>query len=217
MGLQKLRMLNNENEKTTFNALRPFEKIKITRVCPSCSSVFVTKKECESCGLQFWVDLLGEPFGERSFFVLKEDFELNCPFYLKWLPSGFFASHDTVKKYRRMLLKRFEVLLGYFFDEVEEDISRRKVFLFEADELVKEFLRVHGEASALWKMIERGEKHPLTQHLFRSLEFGGDSLAGSGLSRLYWRQFNQGLLKEFLFTVAAVTVAAYLVFKYLNT
>ena len=48
---------------------RPIKK------CFSCGSIYITPKECESCGLQFRLHELGEPLGPRSFFTLRENFE----------------------------------------------------------------------------------------------------------------------------------------------
>jgi hypothetical protein len=213
-------MIEANKQRNTSNAVRPFEKVKISKACPSCSSVFITKKECESCGLQFWVDLVGEPFGERSFFVMQEDFIFNTPAFSKLLPKQRFLKLSFVQKYRRALLKRFEVLLGYFFDEVEEDRARRKVFLFEANQIIGEYVKLDGNPSALWALIDRGEKHPLAAGLYESLKkaetsVGSQSIlqSSSGVSELLKRS----IFREFLFTTGAVIVAAFLVFKYLNT
>ena len=213
-------MLEKAKEKITSSALRPFEKVTISKVCPACSSVFVTKKECESCGLQFWVDLLGEPFGERSLFVMREDFLLNLPRFSSLLPKRFFNNLKVTQKYRRSLLKRFEVLLGYFFDTTEADISKRKAFLFEATELIEEFVSSGGSPSALWVMIDRGELHPFAPALYQALKKSEDQPVAS---RERWERvhlvdfFDNSIYQEFLLATAAVTVAAYLVFRYLYT
>lgn len=211
-------MILENDKRTTSNALRPFEKVRISKVCPVCSSVFVTKKECESCGYQFWIDLLGEPFGDRSFFVLSDDFELDKPWFFKLLSDERVSRHKLTRKYRRALLKRFEVLVGYFFDEQEQDRAKRKSFLFEAHKLMDEFIKYGGAPSALWKFIERGEKHPLAASLFQQLyiiesrEKPKTSLISNAL---VMNSFKEGLFGEFLLSVAAVTTAAFLVLKYL--
>ncbi len=209
-------MPQNETEKSIFTAARPFEKVKVTKICPSCSSVFITEKECESCGLQFWVDLIGEPFGERSFFVMKDDFILNSPFYLKYLPRKIFLKRSATHKYKRALLKRFELLTEYFFDRTEEDISKRKAFLFEASKIIEEYGEVGGSGSALWALVDRGEKHPLAPQLYNSLR-NSELVVGSGKKANFLQLFSNGLLVEFLFSIVAVVIASFLVFKYLNT
>lgn len=147
------------------NPLRPFEKVVVKKTCPKCGSLFVTKKECEACGFQFWIDLLGEPFGVRSFFTLRDDFTHQFAWSYRFAAFQWGKNRDEIKKYRRTLNKRFEILCGYFFDSFDKDKERRRLFLFEAGELMQEYRLVGGQLSDLWLLMERGENHPLFPQL----------------------------------------------------
>lgn len=147
------------------NPLRPFEKVAVKKVCPKCGSLFVTKKECESCGFQFWVDLLGEPFGVRSFFTIRDDFTHQYAWSYRFAAFKWGKDRDHIRKYRRALNKRFEILCGYFFDNFDADKERRRLFLFEASEIMNEYNLVGGQLSDLWLLMEKGENHPLFPQL----------------------------------------------------
>ena len=131
-----LSFMATEFQKTTSSPLRPFERIQVKKSCPKCGSLFVTKKECESCGFQFWIDLLGEPFGERSFFNLRDEFHHTNTWYYRFAFLDSVKNSQVARRYKRSLYKRFEILCGYFFDEVDQNKERRKLFLFEANEIL---------------------------------------------------------------------------------
>jgi hypothetical protein len=159
-----------ERNTTTSNPLRPFERVQVKKTCPKCGSYFVTKKECESCGFQFWIDLLGEPFGERSFFNLRDQFQHQYRWHYRFAFLSSVKTSKVAKRYKRSLYKRFEILCGYFFDEFDKDKERRKLFLFEATEIMNEVCLWGGSLSQLWLMLERGEHHPLFQVLSQELK-----------------------------------------------
>lgn len=159
-----------ERTPTTSNPLRPFERVQVKKTCPKCGSYFVTKKECESCGFQFWIDLLGEPFGERSFFNLRDQFQHQYSWHYRFAFLKSVKESQVAKRYKRSLYKRFEILCGYFFDEFDEDKERRKLFLFEANEIMNEVWLWGGSLSQLWLMLEQGEHHPLFQVLASELK-----------------------------------------------
>ncbi|MCF8058742.1 MAG: hypothetical protein K9K67_05565 [Bacteriovoracaceae bacterium] len=148
---------------------RPFAQVEPKKQCPRCASVFVTKKECESCGYQFWIDLLGEPFGARSFFNIRDVFQHQYKWLYRFSFLGSVRKSSHVSRYKRSLIKRLEILCGYFFDEFDEDKERRKLFLFEAREIMNEVFLWGGSLSQMWLMLEKGERHPLFQNLSSQL------------------------------------------------
>jgi len=205
------------------NPLRPFEKITIKDQCPHCGSVFVTKRECEACGKQFWIDLLGEPFGVRSFFTLKEDFELDLPWHLRYLPLTLFTDSNQIKKYRRALLKRYEILCGYFFEETEADRKKRKLFLFECKELSCELIKLGEDPSLLWKISEFGEGHILYPKVISMIRESEESKPASVKNRIKytWQNYSfygvisLSFLIKFLLGISVISLCSFLVMKYL--
>lgn len=109
-------------------------------VCPKCESIFITNHECESCGFQFRVDRLGEPFGERSFYALRDSHVSSFPIYLKLMNINLENKKGKkVRKYRHLLIHRFEVLADHFRlnEEMQSD------FEIELRDLISE-LREYG-------------------------------------------------------------------------
>lgn len=212
-----------ERETTTVNPVRPFERLKVQRTCPKCGSYFITKKECESCGFQFWIDLLGEPFGEKSFFSLKDDFEHQYSWYYRFFFLNSVRNSKVVKRYKRSLLKRFEVLCGYFFDEFDQNKERRKLFLFEAKEIMNEIFLWGGSLSQLWLMLERGQYHPLFQGLAQELKQIESSretkvkLKELVLNERLMGTFSYLFLGKLALAFSAIITASYLFLKVLLT
>ncbi len=200
--------------------LRPFEKIEVKDCCPDCGSVFVTKRECESCGYQFWVDLVGEPFGERSFFEIEFDYSERLNFLERLLPLEYRFSRSKHYRYLRYLRRRFDILVGYFFDGFDEDKKRRKLFLFEAKVLIETFGLEGGEVNFLWKSIEGHEKHPLFAPLVEAIRRANirQNQEISLIKRLkrlrffYWLRLSF-LIKTFLLS-AVVIVLALIFYRY---
>lgn len=191
------------------------------KTCPKCQSVFVTDKECEACGFQLAYNPVGEPFGERSFFNLKEVFlhEFKGKYLL--VRYGFLKDDSSFKKYKRSVLKRFEVLCDYFFNQNDGDRENRKLFLFEAQEIIKELRMFNVPKSYLWMTLEKGEDHPFFEVLAREVKDDGlakDSFGSLLLSTIpsNLREFQSwGIILQFLVGSGAIIAAAYLVMKYL--
>ncbi len=203
------------------NPLRPFEKVAVKKQCPKCGSLFVTKKECEACGFQFWVNLLGDPFGARSFFSLRDDFIHQYKWTYRMAFFTWAQYSKEIQKYKRMLIKRFEILCGYFFDEHDKDKERRRLFLFEANEIIGEYALVGGKLSDLWLILEKGEHHPLFQNLAQTIsqvqnEKSAHSIKESvelSLQKRFMGTFTYLFLLKLATGSVAVILAAYLYMK----
>lgn len=162
----------------------------LERKCPKCDSVFVTIKDCESCGFQFSFKDMKSPLSERGFYSLKEKFWESRGFAEKWLSldkSRYFRS------YLRKLMFRYETLVDYltsnpesdihptyrqeFSDLVDEllyyDIDREKLFLsleeklnFERQSFLNEFYILLGEdqvlvGKSIWEHMDEILSHPI--------------------------------------------------------
>lgn len=200
--------------------LRRKEKVK---TCPKCRSVFVTESECEACGYQLKFDRLGEPFDHKSFFNTREEFQHR--FKLQYLlgRTSFMKDNKELKRYLRTIKNRLVTLCDYFFESEDEDQERRKLFVFEAQEIIHELLLFGTQPSHLWLMLEKGEDHPFFQLL--TLELRNAPEADSYLLKDFFSRFFSEELKRFpswktfgkLGLGAGFTiVAAWLVMKYLT-
>ncbi len=219
--------------------LRLGEKIEVSGLCPSCHSIYVTKGQCESCGLQFGLDVVGEPFGSRSFFTLKDDFDSSLTKwnYIEWrLSSEVFLKKPQVKRYIRHMLKRFEDLVSYFagldFIEVPEDTdgseNHIRLFMFEAREIMKEYQRFSTDLSALFITLKKfapevGDADAISEELLVDLHglerFSKESSIGTSieLKSSLWDMLKSGIVLEAMAAIGAITLASFLVMKYLSS
>ena len=214
--------------------LRLGEKIEVSGLCPDCHSIHVSKGQCESCGLQLWVDIVGQPFDERSFFTLKDDFEssLGKLDYLQWRfwPNAF-HSKSEVKRYMRFMVKRYSDLVTYLSSENIQEIPQKsddhiRLFIFEAKEIMKEYAKFTHDLSALFiplkKISEDSDEvdaitNELMIYLYQLDKSGSQSeqlQEDEGMSS-NWELIRTGMLFEALITISAITLASYLVMKYL--
>lgn len=116
-------------------AYRPIKR------CPSCQSVYLTDTSCEACGRSLLFHPIGEPFGAKSFYGIKERYIGTFGFMLTHFP--FFENREAPKAqgYIRHLHKRFdELLLAFGSRDVMNDDERR-FFYVEVLELISELLR----------------------------------------------------------------------------
>jgi methionyl-tRNA synthetase len=113
------------------------ESLSPVQRCPKCGSVFITDLECESCGLQFELDRLQDPFGERSYFRIKERvLERSKVFglYLPWL------NHFQKNKARSEYFYRLRALLEDLCLSVDDytETKIRRFYILELGLLIEE-------------------------------------------------------------------------------
>lgn len=108
-------------------------KLKV-EVCPKCESIFITSKECEACGYQFAIDRIGEPYGEKSFYALKDSFIHSLPSLVRAFPRLEYFFKDHKRKYIFELKRRFQLLAEQF----ENDPRSNSEFFIEVHDLVIE-------------------------------------------------------------------------------
>ncbi|MBK24345.1 MAG: hypothetical protein CME70_10145 [Halobacteriovorax sp.] len=91
------------------------------KTCPKCTSVFITDDECEGCGFKLAYNPVGEAFGEKSFYSIKEHYWGGQSRLVQHWPELEKKSSVKAKKYLRDLDHRYEVLLTFLLGESEED------------------------------------------------------------------------------------------------
>lgn len=203
---------------TTSHPHKPWEKVKI-KTCPSCSSVFITKKECESCGVQFWKDNLGEPFGLKSFYSFSEIYTNSLNSFQKMGWSRKSRKTESFRKYQRNLNQRFDHLAAYFFDSMDIDKDRRRLFLFEAKDILREMVFEGMSTKKAWDILEDSENNPLAKVLISFLDSEeSKKVSYTNVEKL--QKYNLGgvfpitLLGKYLLLYGVILTASILYFKY---
>lgn len=226
--------INSQKKKKVLyidDPLRLGVKIEVKDICPSCHSLHITKSHCESCGLQFWIDIIGEPFGARSFFTLKDDFslELSRMDYIHWkLSIESFKKKSEVQRYLRHSLKRYRDLIQ-FFSQLEEhsiESDQLRLFIYETKELMHEYNKFKGDLSALFIPLQSASfdsslamavEKELSSFLNQMERWEDHSSNGQSPKRGFssWTLLKRGFLFEALASIGAVTLASYLVMRFL--
>ena len=162
--------------------LRPLDKIEVKGRCPRCGGVFVTERECESCSYQFWVDLLGEPFGERSFFEIESDYSASQSFLERLLPRERRFLKKKHKRYLAHLKRRLEVLTDYFSQKRDRaSEKKRTLFLLEAQLLIKAYATEGGNMNLL-----SGSSTALLKEDIETAKMRQQKMWGHSPPKLFW-------------------------------
>ncbi len=208
--------------------LRLGEKIEVTDICPSCNSLHVTKTHCESCGLQFDLDIIGEPFGVRSFFTLKDDFDAILSkldvLQFKLSPSKF-SEKVEVKRYVRHMLKRYNDLIEFLTDLQLDEIphhgqDRIRLFLYEAKEIMKEYSLYTKDLSALYIPLKHTKEDAISREIKLNLysldqQVRTSREKGSIVVSQNWELLKNGIFFEALAVIGAVILASFFIMKFL--
>lgn len=107
------------------------------KTCPKCTSLFITDNECEGCGFQFSYSPLGEAFGEKSFYSLKETYWDDRSRLIQLWPSFERRKSSDAQKYLRDLNHRYELLLDFLLGDSGVD---RKFYWIEFKDLCRELI-----------------------------------------------------------------------------
>jgi hypothetical protein len=93
---------------------RPFKR------CEYCNSVYLTDNLCESCGRSVRFDLLGPPFGYKSYFGIKERYALKLPILVKKFPLLEDITSPQACSLVRQLKKRLGDISSLISDHEEQ-------------------------------------------------------------------------------------------------
>lgn len=133
------------------NAAKLNEYIQVKGECPKCKSYFLTEKECESCGFQLNFDVIGNDFGPRSFYFMKELFIENDSWLEDKLPRSFYNQQKKTVKFKRQILRRFRELLDFTnFSTVNDSY-----ILLECRSIIREYISLGGKANDLSLYLDR--------------------------------------------------------------
>lgn len=190
---------------------------KPVKTCPKCKSVFVTDSECEGCGFQLAYTPIGEAFGERSFYGLKDDYWIYRSRFVKQWPSAERKNSTDALKYKRDLLHRYDLLLNFLLGESDEE---RSFYWIEFKDLCIELCEYSLNPTQLSQKLNDHSFHgyaPLIHEFLENLK--NQKLA----TPTHWDRFINykvlGVLRiKFLIlsgiALAAISTASILTFQY---
>lgn len=109
-------------------AYRPYQR------CEFCNSVYLTDNLCESCGRSVRYDLIGEAFGYKSFYGLKERYIKDLPILIRRYPIFENMQSPGAKSLKRQMQKRLSDLANLI------EHKDKNLFDMEAYEIINELL-----------------------------------------------------------------------------
>jgi hypothetical protein len=185
--------------------------------CPKCKSVFVTDTECEGCGFQLSYTPIGEAFGERSFYAFKESYWIYRSKFVQQWPLFERKTSTEAKKYKRDLLHRHDLLLGFLLGESDQD---RSFYWLEYKDLCIELCGYSVDPASLSQKLNDHSFHgyaPLIHEFLQELKVTLETPHTTWESFLNYKFF--GILRvQFLIllgiVLAAVSTASLLSYQY---
>lgn len=148
----------------------PKSEYKPIKRCPYCKSVFLTDKACESCGRSLRYHPIGEPFGAKSFYGIKERYIENQNTLIKIFPIFENKNSNIAKSYVRNLSKRFTDLISAFNTDHQIETHQRKLFYIENIEIIDELLLYGVHPELLQGLLFENDNSLLGQELLLYLQ-----------------------------------------------
>lgn len=129
----------------------PKENYQPIKRCKYCQSIHLDDIKCESCGRMINYHPVGEPFGPKSFYAIKENYLESLNFLVKGFSSLENKKSPDAIQYAKKLLKRLDLLLLSLAERDEQVVANQKKFKVEIYDLVDELLR-YGESKKSLQM-----------------------------------------------------------------
>ena len=181
-----------------------YQKVKR---CPYCQSVFINSKACEACGRSLLYHPIGDPFGPKSFFGMKERYIENQNAFLRFFPQFEDRKSPEVQSFIRNLSKRFADLISAFNSQDVIKKSERKLFYIESMEIIDEMLRYAVHPQIIQVLLEENDNSLIGQELLFYLEQAKVQISADLPWHKSFLQFRAGgmLRMEFLLKAAILT------------
>jgi hypothetical protein len=138
--------------------------------CPYCQSVYLTDKLCEACGRSMQYHPIGEPFGPKSFYGLKERYIESQHVFYRFFPVFEDFNSQLANSYKRNLSKRFADLISAFNADEAIVKENRKLFYAESMEIIDELLRYNIPAVIIQTLLEENDNSLVGQELLLYLQ-----------------------------------------------
>jgi hypothetical protein len=191
------------------NTAKLNEYIKVKGECPKCSSYYLNDSECESCGFQLNFDVVGNDFGPRSFYFMKEFFVDNQSWLESKQPKNIYNKSKKVLKYKRMILRRFRELLDFSnFSGVRDGY-----IVLECRSIIHEYISLGGSGKELSLYLDRGESYfsTLNNDIVKcSMEFDEDVIK----LKEKWINKQTIFFFKFILSISFVCFCSFILFLY---
>lgn len=200
------------------DAYRPIQK------CPFCKSVYLTDTQCEACGRSLQYDPVGEPFGGKSYFAIKERYVENFDILTQFYPVFEKRNSTEAKAYGRKLQKRLIDLLDYFqYREAfydEDSLQERKLFYIECKFIIVELIEYDTPINHVLEIIEQKSEGVIlsdlvnfTRQSFETIEVDMQSWWQRALRFKPFGFYSNAFYLGFVMLSAAWVTAALIYFK----
>jgi hypothetical protein len=146
------------------SAYRPVKR------CQFCQSVYINGKFCESCGSFLEYHPIGEPFGAKSLYGIKERYIQSFNVINQFFPILENKKSLAAKSYVRNLEKRFSDLISAFNSEDLITPDQKKLFYVESVELIDELMRYGTSSSILEALLLENDGSLIGQELLLHLQ-----------------------------------------------
>ncbi len=195
----------------------PQSAYKPVKRCPSCKSVFLTDNLCEACGRSLQYHPIGEPFGPKSFYGIKERYVESQHALYRFFPQFEDKTSKYANSYKRNLSKRFTDLLEAFHSDEEMVKENRKLFYAESMEIIDELLRYNVPSLMIQTVLEENDASLVGRELLIYLQYAESSVRAekkwqqSFLDFKLWGVLRvEFALKTLLMTATVLFMAVYL-------
>lgn len=195
------------------NVYRPIKR------CPNCQSVYLTDDKCEACGRSLHFHPVGEPFGAKSLYGIKERYHQTLPTFVRYYPLFENKRDARAQSYCRHLNNRFSHLVSALSSNDIIANEQRRFFYVELMELMDELLRYGESKFIIRSKLEEGLGFSgalITRDLLAYLDSSELNVLDQSkvtwfnlfLNQRAWGFFRVDLLLKFILIAAtAVTVA----------
>lgn len=195
--------ISQETLRIPSTAYRPVKR------CPFCQSVYISEKSCESCGRSLQYHPIGEPFGAKSLYGIKERYIESFNKLNRFFPVLENKKSSIAKSYVRKLEKRFSDLISAFNSSDMLANDQRRLFYVESMELIDELLRYGVHSSILQVLLLENDSSLVGQELLFYLQ-AADEINKSKLEKPWLEQTLEyrlwGVLRvEYFLKVSIIT------------
>ncbi len=198
----------DESLKIPPQAYRAFKR------CPNCHSVFITDKSCESCGRSLLFHPVGDPFGPKSFYGLKERYLDSLNPFMTHYHQLENKQSTSAKSYIRNISKRFSDLISGINTVGMIPREQRKHFYIECIAIIDELLLYGTRPKIIEMLLSQNDNSLLGQELIYYLQFAQKNIKAEPswsefcLNYRLWGTIRlEFLLKVILFSATVLTVA----------
>lgn len=150
---------HSESLRIPTNVYRPAKR------CRFCHSVFLDDHFCETCGRSVHYHPIGNPFGPKSFYGLKEQYINSLNYFLRFFPQFENYKSLSAQSYVRRLSKRFSDLLSAFNSRDVILPEQEILFVAECKKLIDELILYGVDAKLLSQLIEANDNSSAGQEL----------------------------------------------------